>query len=157
VTRAAGQVLARTTHTYTVRVPFDYEEKVYTGKQKHEIFFLFFHRVQKVFKNIGQNADNCDIIEKIQYFHTPAGGEIPIGLRVMTFAPYEMQIQTRTAKQARALALSELQEKLAADSAGRTLLKKSVAWSADGEGITLICTVVCEEDIARTAEFVMQP
>ena len=157
VTRAAGQVLARTTHTYTVRVPFDYEEKVYTGEQKHEIFFLFFHRVQKVFKNIGQNADNCDIIEKIQYFHTPAGGEIPIGLRVMTFAPYEMQIQTRTAKQARELALAELQEKLAADSAGRTLLKKSVEWSADGEGITLICTVVCEEDIARTVEFVMQP
>ena len=113
--------------------------------------------MQKVFKNIGQNIDNCDIIEKIRYFRTPAGAELPLGYRITTASFYETQVLTRTAESARELALAELQQKLAADSAGRTLLEKSVEWSADGEGITLICTVVCEEDIARTVEFEMQP
>ena len=157
VTRAAGQVMARTVHTYTVRVPLSYEEKVYTGEEKYELSLLFFQRAQKVFKNIGQNIENCDIIKKIQCFRTPAGALLPFGYRLTIVAAYEMQTFTRTAQQAREMALAELQQRLAADSAGRTLLEKSVEWSMDGEGITLICTVVCEEDIARTVEFAMQP
>ncbi len=157
VTRAAGQVLARTTHTYTVRVPFVYEEKAYTGEEKHELSLFFFHRAQKVFKNIGQIQNNCDIIEEIRWFRTPAGATLPFGFCLRTNAAYEMQSRTRTLQDARKMAQSELQRLLLADSAGRTLLSKSLEWCVDAEGVTLICTVVCEEDIARTVEFVMQP
>lgn len=157
VTRAAGQVLARTEHTYTVRVPLDYEEKVYTGEEKREIFLLFFHSAQKVFKNIGQNHNKCDIIEKANWLRTPAGAYLPFGYRVRTEAAYEMQPRTRTLQQAREMARSELQRLLLADSAGRALLSQNTEWCVDANGITLICTVVCEEDIARTVEFAMQP
>ncbi len=157
VTRAAGQVLARTVHTYTVRVPFVYEEKVHTGEKKHEISFLFFRRAQKVFKNIGQIQDKCDIIEEIKWFRTPTGAYLPFGYHLRTEAAYEMQSRTRTLQDARSMAQFELQQLLLADSAGRTLLSKNLEWCVDGEGVTLICTVVCEEDIARTVEFVLQP
>ncbi len=157
VTRAAGQVLARTVHTYTVRVPFVYEEKVFTGEEKHEFSLLFFHHAQKVFKNIGQIQDKCDIIEEISWFRTPAGAILPFGYRLRTEAAYEMRSRTRTLQDARSMAQSELQQLLLADSTGRTLLEKSVEWCVDGEGVTLICTVVCEEDIARTSEFTLQP
>lgn len=157
VTRAAGQVLARTVHTYTVRVPFAYEEKVYTGEKKSEISLLFFQRAQKVFKNIGQIRDKCDIIEEIKWFRTPAGAQLPFGYCLRTRVAYETERRTYTLQDARRVAQDELQRQLSADSTGRTLLEKSVEWSVDGEGVTLFCTVVCEEDIARTQEFVMQP
>ena len=68
ITRAAGQVLARTVHTYTVRVPFSYEEKVYVGEKKCGFSLLFFQIVQKVFKIDIQKHYKCDIIEEIKYF-----------------------------------------------------------------------------------------
>jgi similar to stage IV sporulation protein len=157
VTRAAGQVLARTEYEYTVRVPFLCEEKVYTGEKKYDLSLFFFHRTQKVFKNIDQNAKECDIIEEINWFRTPAGAILPLGYCLRACETYEARSRTRTVREAREAARAELERLLCADAAGRTLLSQKCEWCVDGEGITLICTVVCEEDIARTQEFVMQP
>lgn len=156
ITRAAGQVLARTVHTYTVRVPFSYEEKVYVGEKKCGFSLLFFQFVQKVFKIDSQKHYKCDIIEEIKYFRTPTGATLPFGYRLETALFYEMQSCTRDMQTARSEAQSELARMLAAGGAERTLLEKHVEWSVDSEGVTLVCTVVCEEDIARTVEFSLQ-
>lgn len=157
VTRAAGQVMARTVHTYEVRVPLFYEEKVYTGRKRYEISLFFFGRAQKVFKNTGKSTIECDIIEKNKYFTLSTGEQLPFGYGVVTAAEYCTVTRTRSGAEARALALAELEKQLAADGAARTLLEKHVEYRADKDGITLLCTVVCEEDIARTAEFTLQP
>ena len=151
LTRAAGQVLARTTHTYTVTVPFAYEEKVYTGKSGLELSLLFFGTDRKVFKNTSKTIEECDIIEKTVWYHI-GGVTLPFGVVSRRLTEYEMHPATRTAREAHALASAELQARLAADSAGRTLLSRTVETVVDDTGITLICTVVCEEDIAMTAE-----
>lgn len=157
VTRAAGQVLARTVHTYEVRVPFSYEEKAYTGREKHELSLLFFGRAQKVFKNTGKTIDKCDIIEKTTHAMLPTGEKLPFGYSLVTVAEYQTLTLTRSATEARDLAQAQLQAKLAADGAGRTLLEKHVEYRVDGEGITLLCTVVCEENIASVSEFTLHP
>ena len=36
---------------------------------------------------------------------------------------------------------------------GEAMLEKTVEVLAGDDGVTLVCTVVCEEDIARTVEF----
>ena len=90
------------------------------------------------------------------YLRTPTGATLPFGYCLTAASTYEMRSATRTLQQARSLALAELDQRLAADSEGRTLLEKGVEWCVDGEGVTLICTVVCEEDIARTLEFALQ-
>jgi hypothetical protein len=149
--------MARTVHTYTVHVPFSYEEKVYTGRTAKEISLFFFGRAQKVFKTTGKNIDNCDIIEKTGYFRTPWGEELPFGYGAVTATEYRLESATRTLATARSMAQAELQACLAADSTGRTVLEKSVEYGVDGDGITLFCTVVCEENIARTQEFTLQP
>ena len=156
VTRAAGQVFARTVHTYRIEIPFAYEEKVYTGEKNYDFSLLFFHIAQKVFKNTGKNDIKCDIIEKIEWMRTPTGALLPFGYRLITAYEYAWQPRVRTLQEARALAEVQLQEELAADAAGRTLLEKHVEWCVDGEGVALICTVVCEEDIARTLEFTLE-
>ena len=101
--------------------------------------------------------DKCDIIEEIKWMRTPAGAILPLGYRFAQANAYEMHSTTRSLQQARELAELELQEQLAADSAGRTLLEKHTEWSVHANGVTLLCTVVCEEDIARTVEFVQSP
>ncbi len=157
MTRAAGQVLARTVHTYEVRVPLCYEEKQYTGWERHEISLFFFGRVQKVFKSTGKSIVECDIIEKNRYFLLSTGERLPFGYSVITAAEYRTVSLTRTGAEARALAHAQLEALLAADAAGRTLLEKHVEYRVDEDGLTLLCTVVCEEDIAGTVEFSLQP
>ena len=66
VTRAAGQVFAKTVHVYSVSVPLVYEEKCATGRQSFGISLLFFDSVQKIFQNTNKYKDKCDIIEKTQ-------------------------------------------------------------------------------------------
>ncbi len=157
VTRAAGQVLARTVQTYTVRVPFADTEKSYTGKQSREISLFFFHSGRKVFKSTGKSIDKCDIIEKMIWFHLPGGKRLPFGIAIKTAVEYTERPVTRTALQAREMALEELERMLAADSVGRTLLQRTLESSVDADGITLVCTVVCETDIAKTVEFTLEP
>lgn len=157
ITRAAGQVLARTVHTYEVRVPLSYEKKEYTGRRWHEISLFFFGRAQKVFKSTGKSSVSCDIIEKNRYFSLSTGEELPFGYGVITSAEYRTVSHTRTGAEAREMARETLEHQLAADGSTRTLLEKHVEWRMDGDSVTLLCTVVCEEDIASVSEFVLHP
>ena len=56
VTRASGYVKARTVRTFSVEIPFEYEEKIYTGAKKSEKFAIFFSNTIKVFIN---SVDIC--------------------------------------------------------------------------------------------------
>ncbi|MBO5354574.1 MAG: sporulation protein YqfD [Clostridia bacterium] len=152
ITRAAGQVLARTVHTYTVNVPFAYEEKVYTGRTGKEISLLFFTKRGKLFKNTRNIGNSYDIITNVNWWTLSDGRQLPIGFIVSDVAEYELRPAVRDGVQACELAYAELERQLSQDSVGRSMLERTVELVADADGITLICTVVCEEDIAETAE-----
>lgn len=152
VTRAAGQVMARTVHTYTVTVPFAYEEKVYTGRVGKEISLLFFAKQGKVFKSTRNISDKYDIITNVNWCTLPDGRQLPVGFLVSDVAEYELRPAVRDGVEACELAYAELERQLARDSIGRSMLERTVELSSNADGITLICTVVCEEDIAETAE-----
>lgn len=152
ITRAAGQVMARTVHTYTVFVPFAYEEKVYTGKTGKEISLLFFGTQGKLFKSTRNMSGKYDIITNVSWWTLSDGRQLPIGFLVNDVAEYELQPAVRDGVEACKLAYADLERQLSQDSAGRSMLERTVELSANADGITLICTVVCEEDIAETAE-----
>lgn len=157
LTRAAGQVLARTTHTYTVRVPFAYEETVEERRVGNEFSLLFFNSTQKVYKNCRNITDECDIIEKIRWVTLPGGRRLPFGWLQKSYVVRECGVATRTAAQARQLALRQLELQLAADGASRVMLHKTTESRVDAEGLTLYCTVVCEEDIAVAVDIKSLP
>ncbi len=153
ITRAAGEVLARTVHTYSVTVPFAYEEKAYTGEVSREISLFFFGHAQKVFKSTGNNIVKCDIIEEIKWMTLPSGKRLPLGVSILTAFAYADQPATRTATQAREQAFAQLESLLAQESKGRVMLQKTTETRVDEDAITLICTVVYEENIASVSEF----
>lgn len=157
ITRAAGQVMARTVHTYTVRVPLCYEEKVYTKRTGYDVDLLFFGFQRKLFKNSGNLTLKCDIIQNINWWTLSNGRSLPVGLSVAKYDEYETRTATRTAIEAREQAQAELKAQLAADSAGRTVLERTVETVSDADGVTLVCTLICEEDIALACEFVVSP
>ena len=156
VTRSSGQVMARTVHTYTVTVPLSYEQKTYTGEVGREVSLLFFDRTRKVFKNSRNITNDCDIIKTTKWIALPSGKTLPFGFALVRASGYTYLPAARTVTEARRMAVEELDALLAADSAGRVLLQKTTETVADGTGVTLVCTVICEEDIAATVEFVAE-
>ncbi len=155
-TRAAGQVMARTTQTFTVRAPLTYEEIVETARVKQEISPFFFGFEQKVFKNSGNAIDNCDIIESIYRPRVSAAAYLPLGIRRVEYREQTTVTKTRTATEALAAAERELAALLFASGEIGTVISKNVETIVDAEGITLVCTVVSEQDIASVAEFSLE-
>ena len=153
LTRAAGAVMARTEETITVTIPFSYTVQVPTGRVRHALFLHFFDRERKVFKNSGNLRGDCDIIEKIKIFRAWNGRALPFGWRLVTYTEMGGASATRTAREALLLADRALAAELAAASATKNLLSRTVETVVSDTGITLVCTAVFEEDIARVAEF----
>ncbi len=153
LTRAAGSVMARTEERLTVTIPFSYSVSLPTGRVRHALFLNFFGRERKVFKNSGNLTGNCDIIEKIQIIRAWNGRALPLGWRLLTYHEMTECEQTRTAREALALANAALSDMLAEASLNKTLLSRTVETVVSEGGVTLVCTAVFEEDIARVAEF----
>ena len=99
----------------------------------------------------------CDIINKIIRPSVTAGRELPFGIYVTRYIPLEKTPARRTAVEALALAKAELKETLQREGQGRTLLSRLTETSVGEEGVTLTCTVVCEEDIALVVEIPQLP
>lgn len=152
VTRAAGEVLARTVHTYTVRVPFTYEQKAYTGRRGYEMAFRFFGWEGNFLKTTGKLTGEYDIIDFESKWSGALPRAVPVFLTGKTAWEYTAVPARRTAKEALETANAELTALLAADSATRTLLEKTVEVAADEAGVTLICTITAEENIAVVSE-----
>ncbi len=156
VTRASGQVLARTEETITVSVPFGYHEKLLTGRVFCEIEASFFGFDGKVFKNTRNITNSCDIIQYEKKFYAGAH-TLPFGFSVLQYYEYTEQATRRTATEALSLAHRELAARLATASEARTLLATTVEVVVDEDGVTLLCTAAFEEDIATVSEFSVSP
>ena len=152
ITRAAGQVLARTEEIFVVNMPFEYQEKSYTGRVFHEFELLFFSLGGKVFKTTGNLPATCDIIKNEQKYFAGAHA-LPIASVHTAFREYTWVTSRRTATVALELAGGALSAQLADACTARTLLSKTVETVVDANGVTLICTAVFEEDIAAVSEF----
>ena len=77
---------------------------------------------------------------------------LPIGVAVTAYEPLESREATRSVAEAQRLAVAELNAQIAADGTGRKLLSRTVETVSDDTGVRLLCTLVCEEDIAVVRE-----
>ena len=82
---------------------------------------------------------------------------LPLGWVRARYLAYELIEARYTVEEAYAQAQEELSELLYEESATRRVLSRRIETVADAEGVTLICTVVAEENIATTVEFSIEP
>jgi len=152
LSRAAGQVLAKTEQHIEVFVPFSVEKTYKTGRVGHEIYINFFGRAQKVFKNTGNISKGCDIIKSDRIF-TVGERVLPFGLSFVLLEEVGAMTVRRTVPEALAEAKAVLAADLAAATGNGALLSYTVTPVVEEEGVRLSALAVIECDIAEVVEF----
>lgn len=155
VTRAAGYVKARTVRTFSVEIPYAYEEKVYTGEKKSEKIVIFFSNPIKVFANSGNLYTSCDKIEEEKYFYL-FGQRLPFGARTVSYLEYDTVTKYYTADEARALATADLEAKVGYELDGAEMISRYVTETVSEDSLILSYEIVSIENIALTKEFEIQ-
>ncbi len=153
VTRAAGRILARTVHEFTVEIPLVYEKKEYIGEPICQKTLIFFEKEIKLFKNSSILGATCDKINNMDTFTAENGVGLPFSVRTERYLRYEYRQMTRDYERAEALAYYELERRIAEECSDAVLLRKNIAVTLTDEAYILNCTIQCLEDIAEVREF----
>ena len=80
---------------------------------------------------------------------------MPVGLSFVQYREYELREARYTPQEACAKAYAALRALLYEKSEGGRILSRSVETVMTAEGVTLVCTVTVEENIAEVAEFTL--
>ncbi len=153
VTRAEGKVYAETSEEIYIKIPYEYEEKVYTGDEYCDEYINFFNFSIKISKNSGKNYTLYDKISIVDSYSFLDGGRLPLSKTTQKYLEYETQTATRTQAQAEELAYFELAQKLSNLSGDAILVRKVIMPEIHNDFFALRCVIVCIEDIAKTVEF----
>ena len=156
VTRAAGQVLARTVHDFEVNIPLKYEEKEYADAPIVKKTLIFFEKEIKLFKNSGILGTSCDKIEDIDGYMMGEGVSLPISVRTEYFFPYQYRSADRNYEQAQAVAYHELERQIAREIPEGVLLRKEITPTLTEDTYRLQCRVWCLENIAEQNPFTVE-
>ena len=153
VTRAEGKVYAQTSEEFYIKVPYEYEKKVYTGNEYCDEYLNFFNFSIKISKNSGKTYalyDKISIVDSYSFFD---GGRLPMSKTTQKYLEYETQIATHTQAEAQELAYFELSQRLSQLSSDAILVRKVIMPEMHDDFFALRCVIVCIEDIAKTVEF----
>ena len=155
VTRASGFVKARTVRTFSVEIPYEHIEKVYTGNKNQEKYLNFFQKSLKVFVNSRNLGATCDKIyreEEFSFF----GTRLPVSITTVTELEYREVYSMYTEQQACALAEERLAVLLSTELEGAEIISRITMGLAGESSYILSCEVICIEDISLTQEFEVQ-
>ena len=152
VTNARGAVYARTVHTFSVDIPLDYEEKVYTGRVGREIYVKFFSKRIKVFANTGNLHTTCDIIYENGEFGLVNFPKLPIGYDKTTYLEYGYKSVVLDENEAMIKAFDTLEAELKRMSPKIELVKKNIEFEITETAYILKCSGECIENIAQLKE-----
>jgi hypothetical protein len=138
-----------------VKIPFEYEKKVYTGRGSTEKYLIFFEKELKFFRNCGNLPHTCDTIETVEYLNFLKAGDLPLGVRTVRSSEYIYERAVRTENEAKELALSLLEQILSERAEAVELIGKKTYFEVNESGITLFCEIEAIEDIAEIREIII--
>ncbi len=147
--RARGEVLARTTKTYQVEIPYENTEKVYTGKIISQKSVKFFSKTIKLFGKDSISTPSCDKIESEKRIYLFGFIALPVFITETRFVEYEFLPKTLTQQEALLSAQKQilaLREKELSDA---EILGIHTSVSEDGNALKMIQQVECILDITE--------
>ncbi len=153
VTRAEGKVYAQTSEEFYIKIPYEYEKKVYTGNEYCDEYLNFFNFSIKISKNSGNTYALYDKISIVDSYSFLDGERLPMSKTTEKYLEYETQTANRTAAEAQELAYFELSQRLGELSQDAILVRKVIMPEIHDDFFALRCVIVCIEDIAQTVEF----
>ena len=155
-TRASGKIMARTVSEYYVEIPFEYEEKRYTGGEFYDKYLNFFDYSINISKNYGKEGTLYDKIYTVDNCILPGETSTPFEIYTVKYLEYETVSLRRSAEEAENLAYFALAQKMSDISTDAVILKKTVTPFVSDDAYVIYCTVVAIEDIALVSEFDVQ-
>ncbi len=150
--RSKGKVLALCDHEYTVKVPLQYEKKVYTARKKTRKSLIFFEKEVNFFRNSRNLYSSCDTIERVEYLNLFGLGDLPVGIRTIEYIEYETKIGIRSEEQAAEQANLLLWQMLYADAPDAELVSKQLDGRVEGDTYILTARIECVQNIAEERE-----
>ena len=151
-TRASGSIFARTVREFSLEIPFENTQKIYSGRKNYEIYVNFFKKTIKFFGNSGKIPSSCDIICKNGKVGLKGLPEIPVGYAINEYAEYSLAPVTLNESEAMELAFLALDAELAKISESVELVGKNIDFEINDRAYVLKCRLVCIEDIAEVKE-----
>ena len=152
-TRASGEVYARTVREIFIDIPYEYEEKCFTGDEYCNKYLNFFDYSINISKKCGKEGALYDKIYTVENCCLPDGTQTPFSLQTERFLEYKIEKRTRDASAAENLAYRQLEEKLSELSDSAIVIEKTVIPSVRQDSFSLYCTVIVIENIAAVSEF----
>ncbi len=147
--RARGEVLARTTLTYHVEVPYETTEKVYTGRFFSEKSIKFFSKTIKLFRKDSICTSSCDKIESERRIYLFGLIKLPIFIKETAYAEYETVSKTLSQKEALSEAYRQLRVLCGDDLRDAEILGRYTSFTENPNAITLTQQVECIINIAQ--------
>ena len=97
--RARGEVFAKTTLTFQTQIPYENEEKVYTGRFFTKKSLKIFSKTLKLFGKDSISPSSCDKIETERRIYLFDTIKLPIFIRETRYAEYEIVTKTLSESQ----------------------------------------------------------
>ena len=144
--------MARTFRNFSVNIPLGYLEKCYSEDQKCEKYLIFLKKEVKFTINSRNLPTTCDTINTVEYFKTPWGTRLPIGIRTVRYFEYEEKEVIRSAEEAEALAEYKLRCIMQSELPDGELISKHITGELCGEEYILRAEIECIENIAAVKE-----
>lgn len=149
---AKGEVLARTTHDFSIEIPLEYTDKSYAKEVKCEKYIIFFEKEVKFTINSGNLPPSCDTIDTVEFFETPWGTRLPLGVRTVRYYEYEERQEKRSEEAAEGLALYKLRLLMEEELSDARLVSKRISGELVKDKYILNCRAECIENIAVVKE-----
>ncbi len=153
---ADGSVYARVKRSFKVSVPYESEEKVYTGEKEEKKTLRFFKFDINLFVNSSNSYEFYDTItmnNQVLLFDTVA---LPLYVKTTEYREYKKEQVTLTESEARERATALYREKLCETLGDATLLSKTVKEKAESKAYTIECDLWCLADIAKKVPLRLQ-
>lgn len=152
VTKAEGEVYARTFSEKQGILPDTIEKKVYTGRQLRQISISFGKKTIKFYKSSGIPYDNYDKMTCRKTLTLPGDYQLPVTVTVTTLREYGIQHSSVDEQTAKTLLGEALYAQLQLEMTVGVLLKSSGTLT-QGEGLySLMWNGECHEEIGSAVE-----
>ena len=151
---AQGEVWGRFTHEFEVRIPLEYEKKVYTGEKESNITLKIFSKsinISKFSRNIDTEYDIITSNEHLRLFDRVA---LPVFIGRETYLAYTVETALRDESTARDIAYAAMGREIRALVGDGEILSVEYEGFADGGEYVLRAQACLNANIARVQEFV---
>ncbi len=147
--RSRGEVLARTTLTYQVEIPYETTEKVYTGTFFTQKSVKIFSKTIKLFRKDSICFSSCDKIESERRLYLFGLIKLPIFITETDYAEYELVPKTITQKEALREAYRQIRLLYEKDLSEAEILGRYTAFNETENAIILKQQIECIINIAQ--------